>query len=96
MDGNGYSPLRAPLNDGSVSNVAGFRRNVLIVAAGFFGVFVAFNAAQALSTSILDTKEFPDLGNYCLAALYGMFTIMSFPGPVVVRWLGPSKAMALG
>ena len=96
MDGNGYSPLRAPLNDGSSTNVASFQRNVLILAAGFFGVFVAFNAAQALSTSILDTAEFPDLGNYCLAALYGMFTVMSFPGPVVVRWLGPSKAMALG
>eukprot|EP00656_Telonema_subtile_P034537 TRINITY_DN3860_c0_g6_i1.p1 TRINITY_DN3860_c0_g6~~TRINITY_DN3860_c0_g6_i1.p1 ORF type:complete len:526 (-),score=146.03 TRINITY_DN3860_c0_g6_i1:119-1696(-) len=69
------------------------RRHVLIMGAGFFGVFMAFNTAQALQSTL---GSIPGLGNACLCTLYTVFTLTCLAGPIVVRKWGPRISMVLG
>lgn len=64
---------------------------VVHVAVGFFFVFAAFNAAQALATTISG-----NLGNISLATLYAVFTISCLFAPSIVMRLGPKLSMAIG
>lgn len=68
-----------------------YEANTFVLSIGFFGVFLAFNAAQGLTTS-LDG----DLGNICLGVLYGTFSIFCVAAPRIVNNLGPSLAMTMG
>lgn len=67
------------------------RNNVLIMSIGFFGLFMAFNAAQSLQSSLNGT-----LGNVCLAVLYATFTFACIVAPRVVSYLGPKLSMIIG
>lgn len=63
-----------------------YMRQVTIMSVAFFLIFMAFNTAQALETSVVTSKW---LSHTCLAVLYGAFTLSSVVAPRVVRWLGP-------
>lgn len=62
-----------------------------MLSLGFFGVFMAFNAAQSLATSISGK-----LGNVNLATIYVTFAIASVFAPQLVNRLGPKTALVLG
>merc|ERR1711865_1360475 len=64
---------------------------VLIMGMGFFGIFMAFNTAQALQSTLNKT-----LGNACLCTLYGTFTVACLVGPLVVDRWGPKISMIVG
>jgi len=65
--------------------------SVLIMGLGFFGIFMAFNTAQALQSSVNHT-----LGNACLCVLYATFTAACLVGPIVVEKWGPKISMIVG
>jgi len=67
------------------------RKYVLVMGAGFFGIFMAFNTAQALQSTVNQT-----LGNACLCTLYTVFTIACLAGPIVVDKWGPRISMIVG
>ena len=78
---------------------------VLVMSCGFFGLFFAFNTAQALATSLIN--DIPGLAyvvracslnlnltvHQCLALLYFVFTISSVVSPKIVALLGPRLSM---
>jgi len=68
-----------------------YRLCVFTMSAGFFGIFMAFNAAQALATSTSGS-----LGNICLATLYGTFAATCVVAPKLVDYLGPRMSMIIG
>eukprot|EP00940_MAST-03C_sp_MAST-3C-sp2_P003298 g3298.t1 len=71
-----------------------YERNALILGFGFFGIFMAFNTAQSLATSLPGGPE--NLGYMCLAALYGTFTVACFFVPPWIKKIGPKYAMIIG
>jgi len=85
--GNATEPMRPAKADTSSK----YTRYVLIMGAGFFGIFMAFNTAQALQSTLNRT-----LGNACLCTLYGTFTVACLIGPLVVERWGPKISMIVG
>eukprot|EP00929_Paragymnodinium_shiwhaense_P092927 TRINITY_DN52972_c0_g1_i1.p1 TRINITY_DN52972_c0_g1~~TRINITY_DN52972_c0_g1_i1.p1 ORF type:complete len:453 (-),score=80.08 TRINITY_DN52972_c0_g1_i1:114-1472(-) len=59
-----------------------YRRGVLLLALGFFGVFGGFQAAQGLQTSVNAT-----LGYINLACLYSTFTVLCLAAPRLLAYL---------
>lgn len=55
-------------------------RSILPLTGGFFCLFLAFNAAQGLSTSLSG-----DLGSVCLGVLYATFALVCIPAPKLVN-----------
>ncbi len=53
---------------------------ILPLTAGFFFLFLAFSAAQGLSTTLSG-----DLGSVCLGVLYATFALVCIPAPKLVR-----------
>ena len=47
-----------------------FKLRSAAMGLGFFGIFMAFNTAQSLA-STLGSTTIPGLGDVCLAVLYG-------------------------
>ena len=69
------------------------KRSAYILGSGFFGVFVAFNVAQSLATSISGP---PGLGNLVFAAIYATYTILCIPAPKVVSLIGAKASIIFG
>lgn len=65
---------------------------VIVISVGFFGVFMAFNTAQALATSLLDK----DLARACIGLLYFTFALTCVFAPAIVRYMSPKWAVVLG
>eukprot|EP01029_Cantina_marsupialis_P005652 TRINITY_DN16172_c0_g1_i1.p1 TRINITY_DN16172_c0_g1~~TRINITY_DN16172_c0_g1_i1.p1 ORF type:complete len:536 (-),score=129.74 TRINITY_DN16172_c0_g1_i1:221-1828(-) len=67
-------------------------RGVLVVSFGFFGLFLAFNAAQGLASS----GDIKGLGEASFGCVYAAFALIAVFAPKIVRRLGPKTAMILG
>jgi len=67
-----------------------YRRGVLVLGFGFFGVFGGFQAAQAMQTSVNAT-----LGFINLAALYGTFTVLCLVAPPLLNALENTVGLRL-
>eukprot|EP01012_Entosiphon_sulcatum_P020180 TRINITY_DN25167_c0_g1_i1.p1 TRINITY_DN25167_c0_g1~~TRINITY_DN25167_c0_g1_i1.p1 ORF type:complete len:476 (+),score=124.71 TRINITY_DN25167_c0_g1_i1:79-1506(+) len=68
------------------------KAQVLKMSLSFFGVFMAFNTAQSLATSILPG----DLGNICGGTLYIVFTLACIPAASLVDKIGPRASVFFG
>ena len=55
-------------------------------------MFMAYNTAQALATSLLDK----DLARACIGSLYFTFALTCIFAPAIVRYLSPKWAVVLG
>lgn len=66
---------------------------VMRMSMGFFFLFMAFNTAQSLESTVVVDNQ---LVNASLALLYGTFTAFTIVAPKVINLLGPRLAMALG
>lgn len=67
--------------------------NVARLSAGFVFVFMAFNTAQNLESTVVSDNM---LVNTSLALLYGVFTFMTIVAPRLVSMMGPKAAIATG
>jgi len=65
---------------------------VVTLSIGFFGVFMAYNTAQALATSLLPT----DLSRACIGSLYFAFALTCVFAPAIVRVITPKWAIVVG
>ncbi|KAL8138271.1 hypothetical protein V2J09_004272 [Rumex salicifolius] len=68
-------------------------RDIHLLSAAFLLVFLSFGAVQNLQSTINTGK---DLGTISLGILYVSFAIFSLISSLVVRAMGPKKALLLG
>jgi len=64
---------------------------ILVLSAGFFGIFLAFNTTQALQSTLNGS-----VGSAATATLYAAFTLVCIPGPKLVNYFGPRNSMVIG
>lgn len=64
---------------------------ILMLSAGFFGIFLAFNTTQALQSTLNGS-----VGTAATATLYAAFTLVCIPGPKLVDYMGPKLSMVVG
>jgi len=81
-------------NGNDTLKVKTYDNNAFILGSAFFCVFMAFNTAQTLATSLPGGPA--NLGYVDLAALYATFTVACFFVPPWISKIGPKWAMIIG
>ena len=80
-----------PMSEGNQQISGNYKARIYVLSIGFFFVFMSFNAAQALATSLSEKQ-----GHIDLAALYGTFGLACIFAPKAIDVLGPRLSIILG